>query len=356
MKKYISKLHYKKHLNPFDLILLGAFLPLSFCYQIVVTLRALAYKLNFFQSYKSNLFTISVGNLTTGGVGKTPLVKEIADYLVSVGEKPAILSRGYGAKLDKKEINIISDGRRIFHNVENAGDEPFWLAKNCKDTAVLTSSNRKAIAKYAQDKLKCTKLILDDGYQHLKLKRDLNVLVIDYEKRFGNRLLLPAGPLRESLTEISRADKIVVMNKTQNVIEAKSYCDKLSKKHKKPTFLANVEFDKIYSLMTNSEIKRTQKLFAFCAIGQPEQFFAQLKEYDCELGATCIFEDHHSYSLNDLVDLLEQAEQKGCEQLITTEKDAVKIKNLIDKNNYLPQKEILVARLSLDLDIEELLQ
>lgn len=356
MKKYISKLHYKKHLNLIDLFLLGIFFPISICYQLVVALRVLAYRLNFFKSYQSNLFTISVGNLTTGGVGKTPLVKEIADYFVSIGEKPAILSRGYGAKLDKKEINIISDGKRIFHNVENSGDEPFWLAKNCKDTAVLTSANRKAIAKYAQDKLKCTKLILDDGYQHLKLKRDLNILVIDYEKRFGNKLLLPAGPLRESLTEISRADKIVVMNKTQNVIEAKSYCDKLSKKHKKPTLLANVEFEKVYSLMTNSEIRRTQKLLAFCAIGQPEQFFSQLKEYGHELGATFIFEDHHSYSLDDVIGLIEQAERKGCKQLITTEKDAVKIKNLIEKNSYIPQKEILVARLSLNLDIEELLQ
>ena len=175
---------------------------MSICYQIGVVIRVWAYKLHILKSYKSSLYTISVGNLTTGGVGKTPLVKEIADYYTNNEEKPAILSRGYGAKLDKKEINIISDGKRIFHNVENAGDEPFWLAQNCKGTAVLTSANRKAIAQYAQDKLKCTKLILDDGYQHLRIERDLNILVVDYEKRFGNRLLLPAGPLRESLCEI----------------------------------------------------------------------------------------------------------------------------------------------------------
>lgn len=356
MRKYISKLHYKKHPNPLDIGVLFALLPASFFYNIGVTIRNFAYQIGIMKTYMPEIKTISVGNLTTGGVGKTPLVKAIADYLVEIGERPAILSRGYGAKLDKKDINIISDGKRIFHNVENAGDEPTWLAQNCKQTAVLTSSSRVSIAKYAQERLKCTALILDDGFQHIKLGRHLNILVIDYEKRFGNHLLLPAGPLRECSKGIKRADKIVVINKTQNVIEAKSYCEKLKKKHRKPTFLANMEFEKIYSLMSDSEIKRPKKVLAFCAIGQPEQFFAQLKENGIDIVTEKSFDDHYSYTLKDFNFLIEEATKTQCEQLITTEKDAVKLKALLKKNDCILEKEVLVVKSTLDIDIEELLK
>ena len=353
MKKFISKLHYKKYLSPFECGVLCLLLPFSCCYAVVSEGRNLLYKLNILKTKKPGAYCISIGNLTTGGVGKTPIVKEIANYFTSKGKKVAILSRGYGSKLSPKDIHIISDGKDVLYNARQAGDEPYWLAQNCPGTSVLTCSDRVEIAKYATNKLHCNILILDDGYQHQKLGRDLNILVVDYEKQFGNKLLLPAGPLREPVYHVSRADKIIVVNKTFNIIEANAYCEKLRKKHNKKVFAANMEFEKIYSLMSNMEVKKPKKLLAFCAIGQPEQFFDQIKENELDLVCKKAFPDHHSYTMADMIELSREADANHCTQLITTEKDAVKIKQLFTKNTSI-DKEILVVKLKTTLDLDEL--
>lgn len=355
MKKNISKIHYKKYLNPIETFGVMLLFPVSCIYGFISSVRNFLYKINLIKKYKANAFCISIGNLTTGGVGKTPIVKAFYEYFENdKSKKMAILSRGYGGRLNSKNVNVISDGKNIFYSAEDAGDEPFWLAGNCKNAAVLTCANRSKIAKYAVDVLKCNLLILDDGYQHQKLKRDLNILVVDYEKQFGNHLLLPAGPLREGIKNISRADRIIVVNKTQNTIEAQSYVEKLKKKYKKEVFLANIEFDKIYSLTSKVEVKKPKKLFAFCAIGQPLQFFSQIKENDLDLLGQKAFDDHHSYTIEDLNELCEAADNLHCDQLITTEKDAVKLEKFASANRVI-DKEILVVKLKTDLDLEVLI-
>ena len=146
------------------------------------------------------------------------------------------------------------------------------------------------------------------------------------------------------------------MNKTLNFIEAKSYCDKLEKQYKKPVFLANMEIDYVYSLMSETKVKKHKSLLGFCAIGQPLQFFEQLEENDYELSGQKIFEDHHKYTVKDIEELLNLAEQCHCEQFITTEKDAVKLRELITKNKVNIDKEILVVRSKVDIDLSELFE
>ena len=144
---------------------------------------------------KDDAFVISVGNFTTGGVGKTPVVAEIARYFVDKGERVAIVSRGYGGKLNNKNVNVISDGINLYHKADMAGDEPYWLAVNLDGCAVITCKNRVKSAEFAIKELGVTTIILDDGFQYRKLKRDLNVLLVDSEKMFGNEKLLPQCPL-----------------------------------------------------------------------------------------------------------------------------------------------------------------
>lgn len=348
MKVYLTEFHYKKKYNLFDYLLCGVLFVPSLGYLGITKFRNFLYRKDLIKSYKSFLYTISVGNLTTGGTGKTPITAEIANYLSSKGQLPAILSRGYGGRLKNKEVNVISDGNNIYYDSIDAGDEPFWLAQNCKGSAVLTCSSRVKSAIYAKDELKCSKLILDDGFQHLKIKRDLNILVVDSEKQFSNGMVLPLGALRESLKEIKRADKIVVVNKRFDDLRAKAYARFLRKTYKKPVFLCNMVPDKIYNIKTKEELVGNEPMMAFSAIGQPEQFYGFLRHYD--VMGTKSFPDHHIYTEKDLLELESLKEKYAASIMITTEKDAVKILEL----ESVPEN-IYALKLKPLLDIEGLL-
>ena len=305
------------------------------------------YKKGCLKEYVLGGYVISVGNLTTGGTGKTPVTAEIANYFTSKGKKVCIVSRGYKGKLDNKKPNLISDGETIFYDAKMAGDEPYWLSQNCKNTAVITCSQRKAGIEFAKKRLGSEIFILDDGFQHRKVKRDLNILVIDGDKKFGNELILPAGPLREPITEIYRADKIIIVNKNPNAKGLKGYKKVLEKALQKPVFICNMKLSVPYDIKT-SELFNYEKAFAFCAIGQPEQFFNLLT---VNTVGQIAYEDHHCYNEKDLEYLKNCANSVGAKSLITTEKDAVKIKSLKNADSI----KVYTAKLKPDLDIGEVL-
>ena len=221
-KSKITKLHYDKNAKG----LFFGFLKLcSIFYGLGSGFKNLLYDKRILKPEKVNAYVISVGNLTTGGVGKTPVVSKLAKYFIQKAEKVAIISRGYGGKLSNKQINVISDGKDIFCNARLAGDEPFWLAENTKGAVVITSKNRVEAAKYAVKKYDAAKIILDDGFQHRKLYRDLDFVLMDSEKGFGNEKLLPAGPLREGTEAFKRIDKLIIVSKNTDHTRA----EKLSK-------------------------------------------------------------------------------------------------------------------------------
>ena len=193
IKTKITKLHYDKNAKGF------LFNLLKFCsvfYGIASGLKNYLYDNGIIKPKEVSAFVVSVGNFTTGGVGKTPVVAELAKYYVKNGNKPAIISRGYKGRLNNKIVHVISDGINLYYKADMAGDEPYWLGVNIDGCAVLTCSNRYEAAKYAAEEMSCDIIILDDGFQHRKLHRDLDIVLVDSEKMFGNENLLPAGPLR----------------------------------------------------------------------------------------------------------------------------------------------------------------
>ena len=166
LKTEITKLHYDKNAKG------GLFNLLKFCsifYGLASEAKNFLYDKGFLKPKRVDAFVISVGNFTTGGVGKTPVVAELARYFVDKGERVAIVSRGYGGKLNNKKVNVISDGINLYYKADMAGDEPYWLAVNLNMCAVLTCSNRYKACQHAIKELGVTKIILDDGFQHRKL-------------------------------------------------------------------------------------------------------------------------------------------------------------------------------------------
>ncbi|MBR6162868.1 tetraacyldisaccharide 4'-kinase [bacterium] len=351
MKLFISKLHYtlKKDRNIAQNLVLACLLALSVFYRLVVWLRNRLYDFKILRSYKSEALVVSVGNLTTGGVGKTPVVSEIANYYSRKGKKTAILSRGYGGSLDNKLVNLISDGSGPLVSAQESGDEPFWLAENSLSSFVLTSRNRILAAKDAKNLYGAEVLVLDDGFQYRKLSRNLNCILVDAKNKFGNEHLLPAGPLREGFNEVRRADRIIVVNKSSDDKEALKYCDELKTRFKKPVYLCKMMPEVVYNLTDKNILQKGSRIIAFSAIGQPKDFYSFLQK-DYKLTAVVDFEDHHDYTLSDIERLVRIARKEKISNLVTTEKDAVKIASLVDFSSVPVSFYALKLRAVLDLE------
>lgn len=346
IKTNISKIHYNKGVNAAKGVLFNVLKFCSLFYAVGSSLKNKLYDKGILRPKKVDAFVISVGNLTTGGVGKTPVVAQIANHLTEQGERVAIVSRGYGGKL--KGVNVISDSEKIFFNADKAGDEPVWLAQNTK-SVVITSPKRFDGAKLAISKFGCTKIILDDGFQHRKLYRDLDIVLIDSEKGFGNENLLPAGPLREGLEAFSRIDKLVVVSKNTDHTRAEKYAKIMGKKLKKDTVVCYTEPNFAYNIFNADEkLQDGEKILAFSAIGQPEQFYKFLNNYD--VAKTVNFDDHHNYTQNDIDNLENLAKSLGVTKLITTEKDSAKLANLTFS------LQVYALKLKTTVDVEKLLE
>lgn len=356
MKNFISHIHYANYLPPEEK---AVYFGLGFAkifYYIGIKLRLLAYKFGLAKITKVNAKVISIGNITTGGTGKTPVCVAVANYFSEVlDKKTAILSRGYGGKLANTQVNTISDGKNIFFSAHMSGDEPYWLAYNAQKTVVLTCKNRIEAAQAAIEKYGAEVLILDDGFQHIKLHRDVNIMLIDGNLKFGNAKILPQGPLREPLSEIKRADYILIMNKRALDKEATENCDKfaseISEKYNKKTLVCNFAPQGIFSLSDNSRLSAPNKVYAFAGIGQPKFFFEYLENQNYELAKKREFEDHHLYTKEDIKNIFAEAQKLGAAAIVTTEKDAVKIKALLDKS----MENFYALKLGLDIDIEKII-
>lgn len=335
IKTKITQIHYQR--DPQGIL----FEILKFCsyfYGVGSRLKNFFYDKKIIKPKKVDAFVISVGNMTTGGVGKTPVVSEIAKYLISQGRKVAIVSRGYGGHLSNRSINMISDGAMIYFDAVDAGDEPYWLAENTPGCYIFTCRNRYMASKHAVDKLGVEVIILDDGFQHRKLHRDLDIVLMDSVKGFGNECLLPAGPLREGPEALERIDKFVVVSKNTNHEVAQKVARIIQKRLNLSTSICYTEPDYVYDIKTGQRLMEGIAVTAMCAIGQPQQFYDFLKDY--QVVNTVTFDDHHQYSAGDIVDI------SG--SIITTEKDAVKLARF-DRGN------IYALRLKTVVDVEGLL-
>ena len=336
IKTKITQMHYQRDSKGvlFDI--------LKFCsyfYGFGSRMKNFLYDNKILKPKKVNAYVISVGNMTTGGVGKTPVVSEIAKYLVNLGQRVAIVSRGYGGKLDNSKINMISDGTSVYFDAVQAGDEPYWLAENAQGAYVFTCRNRYLAAKMAVEKFGIQVIILDDGFQHRKLHRDLDIVLMDSVKGFGNEHLLPAGPLREGPEALERIDKLVVVSKSVKHETAERVAKIMQKRLNIPTSVCYTEPDYVYNIKTGQRLMEGLAVTAMCAIGQPQQFYDFLSDY--QVVKTITFDDHHQYAPIDIVDI------SG--SIITTEKDAVKLARF-DRDN------IYALKLKTVIDVENLLK
>lgn len=304
---------------------------LGYLYGAITNVRNALYEKGFFKSFSLGAPTISIGNITVGGTGKTPLVAFVADILAEKGKKVCILTRGYKRENPGKRI-VVSDGEKILADVKQSGDEPFELAKKLLGKAiVIADKNRAEAGIWAREKFGITAFVLDDGFQHRRVRRDLNIVCIDATNPFGNGKILPDGILREPLQNLKRADAIVVTraNLAENLENLKLQISNLNKNC--PIFVSNNRISNLFELNefdAKTQRPKTERSSAFCALGNPGNFFEQLKQDNFNLVSTEVFPDHHFYTQNDIAKLESKAKQENAEILLTTAKDGVKLGNL----------------------------
>jgi 3-deoxy-D-manno-octulosonic-acid transferase len=301
--------------------------PFAWLYRLICALRLFLYRYGVFKQKKLQAKVISVGNITLGGTGKTPLVIYLAEKLKEKNKKVAILSRGYKRKKKKMVELTQKTHKRI--NWEDVGDEPYLLAKRLSDVPIMVSKHRGISGHYATEKLGIEFLILDDGFQHLKLFRNLDIVVIDSINPFGNGRILPAGTLREPLTSLRRAD-VFVLTKTDQASNTDELVQILKRYNPKaPTVESIYQIRSIEKLFNGSSLNlkdvENKKALAFSGIGNPLSFENSLKQLKIQILKHQKFWDHFPYRKKDILALQEEAKSKGADFIITTEKDSVRI-------------------------------
>ncbi len=336
----IDQFLYQKEKNLWTKIFLIPLYLLSFPYGWAVRLRVLFYSLGLFHTKRLPCPVISVGNMTVGGTGKTPLVMTLAQGLMDRGIPVAILSRGYKGK--KTSGPVVSDGKMVFLSPEESGDEPFLMAKTLKGIPILIGKNRFINGQIALRQFGVTGLLLDDGYQHLPLHRDLNILLIDSQIGFGDHHLLPRGILREPLAHIRRADLFILTKvgdpETCQSLEAKlrglQPSSQVFHSHYEPLGLIGPEeeWEELHSL-------KGKKVLAISGIVNSNYFSSLLRKCGAEIVREVIFPDHHLYTVRDFTSLGKKNEK--VDWVVTTEKDMVKLKGL--DIHHLPIRALRIA-------------
>lgn len=311
-----------------------ALAPLSLLYGALTHARLALYRVGALAVEKIDAPVISVGNITTGGTGKTPLVEWLARSVAREGKRVCVLTRGYG-RADARRRVLVADNERVLADARTGGDEPCLLAESLRGlAAVVADADRTAAARWAQRALGSEVFILDDGFQHLRLARDLNIVTIDASAPWGGGHLLPRGRLREPLHSLARAEAIVITRAelARDLADLHTTAAQLS--DGRPIFVARTSTRCIRLLTAADEnvglepTALTQPLAAFCAIGNPQAFFTHARQAGCELIQTRAFPDHHYYTQADVDKLTSEAERSGARALITTAKDAVKLRSL----------------------------
>ncbi|HEV2826665.1 MAG TPA: tetraacyldisaccharide 4'-kinase, partial [Pyrinomonadaceae bacterium] len=313
--------------------------PLSAIYSAATRARLTAYRRGWLPVSKLSVPVISVGNLTTGGTGKTPLVEWVCRAVAGTSaadgtrefSSPAIrvcvLTRGYGRANPSSQV-VVSNATEILADEQASGDEPYLLAKNLVGVAsVICNPDRFAAGKWAIENLGSEVFVLDDGFQHLRLARDLDIVTIDATNPWGGGRLLPYGRLREPLGGLTRADCIVVTRSQQSddATSIKEAVERLAGGI--PVFTSRMATSAIRALdgrMVGRE-NVPQPVAAFCGVGNPDSFFDHVRREGYAPAFTRSFPDHHHYKQSELDQLVSDAQARGAKSLITTAKDAIKL-------------------------------
>lgn len=321
-------------------------LPFSLVYCVIISFRNFLYNKKFLKSYDISKPVISIGNISTGGTGKSPFTIFLTGLLIQHGIKPAIISRGYKSSSD--DIEIVYNGSELTGTVQKCGDEPVMIARSLseiyKEFYVVTSRDRVKASKYIIDKFNPDIIILDDAYQHRRIKRKLDIVLIDAEdminNKFKNRFTIPAGNLRENINNLSGADIIIQNNKFGNF----QTIEKL-RKYNKEIFILNYKVKGFYDSNNIPVNINGKEVCAFAGIAQPGSFFCIFDGFDCKLTDTISFRDHKQYSKDDINRITQKANKETL--FITTEKDFVKIREFGD---FIKNFNVLFMKIELILN------
>lgn len=298
-------------------------------YELAVRARILAYDQGLLKTHRLNAPVISVGNLTVGGTGKTPCVAFIAKTLRDAGHQVTILSRGYKRQTSGRVE--VSDGKQILCSPAESGDEPFLLAQTCSGVRVVVDQDRFAAGRWLEEnRAPVSAFILDDAYQHLRLARDLNLLLIDATEPLPQAAMIPFGRLREPLAELRRAHAVIVTRSDQNFDRAEliETIKKYAAPHI-PVFFAHHEMTRFRQLGSNSAKSLSEfagkNIAAVSGIAKPDRFNEDLQNAGLKIVYRRDFPDHHRYSSAEFAEVISAAQAKNAVAIIVTEKDAVNL-------------------------------
>lgn len=306
---------------PWDVALLPLTL-LAWLYAALVCARASLYRVNILKTRRVGCRVVSIGNLTVGGTGKTPITIFFAEHYRRQGQSVGIVSRGYGRR-DTSAVLPVSDGKRILTTCDAAGDEPYLMAERLPEIPVVVAADRHAGCQWLMAHGKTDVILLDDGFQHLALHRDMNVLLLDAARPFGNGALLPRGALRETPSAMRRAD-VVIFTRADNM--AATPLPSLSCPILTSTFEATALVSVCTGALRALDALAGRPVFALCGIARPDAFFHLLSRLGARVLASAAFPDHHDYTTRDLTTIRKRA---GSLWIVATEKDAVKIRRLL---------------------------
>jgi len=318
---------------------LGFLWPLSIPYGASVRIRNRLYNLGILATQHVNAPVISIGNLSVGGTGKTPFVIHLVDRLRNLGVagvgggklKIGVVSRGYRGSA--RGTVIVSDGRRQLADFWSAGDEPVFIAESAKGVAVVVDRDRVRGATHAVDNLRVKLILLDDGFQHRRLHRDLDIVLLDGTDPLGNRRLLPAGFLREPVSSLSRADMVVLSKAVSSDDELGDRGDKLQELIGKPVAVSRM-VPKYWRRFNQAELLPPEeiagkKTLAFAGIARPASFLDTVKSLGADIVKWMPMSDHCHYSKSHLDHISASFVRSRSEWLVTTAKDAIKLPPLL---------------------------
>jgi tetraacyldisaccharide 4'-kinase len=335
---------------------------LSLIYERIVQLRLALYRRRILRERTLGCLVISIGNLTVGGTGKTPIVEKFARALQTGGRQIAILSRGYKSvprptrrswldRLSKSNIDpprVVSDGKTLLLDSLTAGDEPYMLAHNLKDVIVLVDKDRVKSGKFAIDKWKVDTLLLDDGLQYLRLKHRLDIVLVDRQAPFGNEFLLPRGTLREPPRNLRRASYVFI---TKSTGESNEELVRRIRRYNRTAEIIECAHRPLYLQHTVTgeqlplERLRDAYIGSICGIAAPESFEGGLRNLGARLDLAKRYIDHHRYTEAELLSFVNRCIRRDLEMIVTTEKDAVRMPRL-------PESEIKVPIYFLRVEID----
>ena len=321
--------------------LAGALYVISIMYGVICGLRAFAYRQNLISSRRLPCKVVCVGNISLGGTGKTPMTMHLARLLKELGHIPAVVSRGYRGEAERQG-GIVSDGRTIMMRPDVAGDEPYLMARKLNGIPVVIGKNRYAAGKLAVDRFQADVIVLDDGYQHLKLERDIDLVLLDDASPFGNTHLVPRGILREPISSLERATACILTRCRNDAGMVQRDKGELIRKYapRIPVFASSHEpywyvveggepitftGDSVKDFPPQLEALKNNPVYGFSGIARNAEFQNTVADLGFEAKGFLEFSDHHRYTDADLSTIQARARETGVRCLVTTEKDLVRL-------------------------------